>query len=231
MVKILKLMSLSVIIFTALLLLVNCSKEEDNQAPVAPSNPSPANNDDSVSPAPVLSWSACTDPQGDTVKYDVYLGITNPPDIKGNNLTTNSYTPDTLLAKTKYYWRVVAKDNKNNASSSAVWSFTTGDPILPDGDLQVIVCNQTSTNFYGGAQVYLYKSYSERLNDASRTSYYRMAVTDNTDPVNVGAIFYGLTYQKYYLFVKWTDMTNTYTGEGETFVPKGKMTKVTVKVQ
>jgi hypothetical protein len=224
-----KLLFMFVILFTTMGLFYNCSDDNTNQPPATPSNPSPANNEDSVSQSSNLTWSICADPDNDSVKYDVYLGISANPSLVSSNILLNSYKPDTLLAQTKYYWKVVAKDNKNNAATSPVWSFTTLD--APPGDLKVIVCNVAGTAYYGDADVYIYKSYSERLNDASRTSYFRKASTDNTDPHLKGAIFYALVYQQYYLFCSWTNGTVTYTGEKECFVPKGQMSTCTVKIQ
>jgi len=220
-----------VILFTTLGFFYNCSDNNENQPPAAPTNPSPANNKDSVSPAVTFSWSACIDPENDSVKYDIYLGTSTPPVLVKSNSLLNSYTPDTLNALTKYYWKVVAKDNKNNFASSPIWSFKTGEPILPPGDLDVFFCDATGTNYFGGADVYLYRSYSERFNDNSRTNYFSKASTDNTDPFHTGAIFYALTYQKYYIACSWSNGTVTFTGEGECFVPKSQTTKLVIHAQ
>ena len=76
-----------IILIMTLAILYSCSKDETptttttptNQAPNSPSNPSPADSALNVSRFVVLSWT-CTDPNaGDTLRYDVVVGSTNPP--------------------------------------------------------------------------------------------------------------------------------------------------------
>jgi hypothetical protein len=220
---------LFVLIFTTLIFAVSCKKDEVNKPPAVPTIPVPADNEDSVIVVPTIGWLACTDPENDSVKYDVYLGKTDPPALAKSNISGNSYKPDTLKALTKYYWMVVAKDINNNTASSSVWNFTTG---AEPGDLEVFVTDTLEETFYGGAEVFFYKSEADRTNDPQRTSFYKKAITDNTDPINIGAIFYRLINQKYYVFCRWDQgMGDIFTGVGESFVPAGKKTKLTVKVQ
>jgi hypothetical protein len=227
-----------VIIFTALFLTTNCTKDEGNGniptvnlPPATPINPTPADNADSISIVPTLGWSVCTDPENDAVTYDIYLGKTNPPALIKSNSLLNSYKPDTLATHTKYYWKVIAKDSKNKTASSAVWNFTTAAPVQLPGNLAVLVCDALQT-YWGGAEVFLYKTESDRTNDPQRTSYYQKATTDNSDPQNIGAVFYALTYQKYYVYAR-HDLGggNFITGVGESFIQSGKTTKLTVKIQ
>ena len=218
-----------VMIFTTLIFAVSCKKDEINKPPAVPTNPTPADNEESVLVVPAMSWSACADPENDSVKYDVYLGKTDPPALVKSNISGNRYKPDTLKALTKYYWMVIAKDINNNTASSSEWNFTTG---AEPGNLEVFVTDTLEETYYGGAEVFLYKSEADRSNDPQRTSYYQKTACDNTDPINIGAIFYRLLNQKYYVFCRWDDgMGDIKTGEGESFVPAGKITKLTVKVQ
>jgi len=71
-----------------------------------------------------LTWTA-SDPEGDALTYDVYLGTTATPGVVAGGLTDATYSP-TLVANTKYYWKVVAKDSHGYSTSSVVRSFTTG---------------------------------------------------------------------------------------------------------
>lgn len=224
-----KYLLLFVIIFTTILFTYNCKKDEGNKPPAIPLNITPANNEDSVSVSTTLEWTACADPENDSVKYDVYLGQSNPPDLVSSNLIVNSYKPDTLLLFTKYYWKVVAKDSKNNAASSSLWNFTTAEPA--PGDLQVFVCNLAGTIYYGNAEVFVYTSYSERQNDISRVSFYRKALTDSIAPGTKGAIIYALPFQQYYIFCRYDKGGGVFlTGEAIISVPKGKKSKLTVNV-
>jgi hypothetical protein len=202
--------------------------DNSNLPPTAPINPTPAHNATNVSTATTLSWSVCTDPELDLVVYDIFLGTTSPPGMVVNNWSQNTYNPGTLTPNTKYYWKVVAKDAKNYTYSS-IWIFTTG--ASTGGDLRVVVCDATETNYFGGAEVFLYKSDAERTSDPMRLNYFRKTTTDNSDPIEIGAVFYDLVYQKYYVFAR-RDLGggNFIQGVGESFVTNGITTKLTLHV-
>jgi hypothetical protein len=85
----------------------------------APSLLAPVAGATGVSATATLSWSA----SAGATSYDVYLGTSSPPPLKGNT-TGRSYAPGTLQAGTVYYWQVSAK-NSGGSAASAVWSFTT----------------------------------------------------------------------------------------------------------
>ena len=130
------LISFIAFIFT-LLLVSSCSKDKTptepvNSPPVLPSKPSPANNKADVSKTPILTWE-CSDPDNDPLTYDIYLGTSNNPTLVENNISQKSYIPDTLTGNTKYYWKVVAKDNHNNTTNGEIWNFTTNNPIPTTG--------------------------------------------------------------------------------------------------
>ncbi|MBI4727531.1 SUMF1/EgtB/PvdO family nonheme iron enzyme [candidate division TA06 bacterium] len=97
-----------------------------NNAPNAPGSPSPANNAINQSTSLILSWT-CTDPdEGDTLKYDVYFGTTNPPTTAvSTNQSAASIVCSGLENSTIYYWKIVAKDNHSSATAGPVWCFTT----------------------------------------------------------------------------------------------------------
>ncbi len=108
----------------------NYGKEEPTQAnenPSVPTGPTPANNSTGISTSPTLSWNPSTDPDGDPVSYDVYMDTNqNPTTLKTTtSLTTPQYAASGLTTGTKYYWKVVAKDDKGGASTGGPWSFTT----------------------------------------------------------------------------------------------------------
>lgn len=87
----------------------------------------PANDANTVSQTPTLTWQAVTDPDGDNIVYDVYCGTEAIPVNKvSSDLAEVSYTcSENLNANTKYYWKVVAKDANGGSGSSAVNYFTT----------------------------------------------------------------------------------------------------------
>lgn len=98
-----------------------------NRPPATPSNPTPANGSEHIDSPVVLTWN-CSDPDGDTVDYSFFLGTTgaNLSEI-ASGLTVSNYTLEDVSANTTYYWKVVATDDKDASSTSAIWRFTTGD--------------------------------------------------------------------------------------------------------
>ncbi len=96
----------------------------DNNPPNIPSNPSPSDGASGVSITPTLSWSGGDPDSGDTVTYDVYFGTSSNPSKVSSGQSSTSYTPDTLAYATKYYWKIVARDNHGAESTGPVWSFT-----------------------------------------------------------------------------------------------------------
>jgi len=80
-----------------------------NHRPFQPSDPFPADGALSVPVDVTLSWS-CGDPDGDTLKYDIYFGKDPAPPLVKKDHPTNSWDPGTLNHNTTYYWKVVAKD-------------------------------------------------------------------------------------------------------------------------
>jgi len=104
-------------------------------APNIPSNPSPSNNSTGQNfPFISLSWTG-GDPDGDTVKYDLYFGTSATPPLYSSNITSTSYNKGGLVSYTTYYWKIVAKDGFNSVSGP-VWKFTTGPYTLVDEDFE-----------------------------------------------------------------------------------------------
>ena len=97
-----------------------------NNPPKTPSNPSPADGATDVSISVSLSWSGGDTDTGDTITYDIYFGASSSPTLVKSGLTETRYIPGTLAYSTKYYWRVVAKDNHGAEAGGSVWSFETG---------------------------------------------------------------------------------------------------------
>jgi uncharacterized protein (TIGR02145 family) len=97
----------------------------DDHPPTIPANPSPVDGAFGQLLDIALTWSACSDPDRDPVTYDVYFGTDNPPTEKiSSDQTDTSLVRSNLLTATKYYWKVVAKDNHGNYTEGPVWNFT-----------------------------------------------------------------------------------------------------------
>jgi hypothetical protein len=95
-----------------------------NNPPNEPSNPSPVEGGKDIDINSDLSWT-CTDPDGGLIKYDIYLGNSNPPKQIIYNQTKKDYDPGTMSYNTTYYWKIVAWDNYGASTSGPIWSFTT----------------------------------------------------------------------------------------------------------
>ncbi|HPE69347.1 MAG TPA: caspase family protein, partial [Thermotogota bacterium] len=98
-----------------------------NYPPSAPITPVPANHTAGTARDLELGWQASTDPESDPIVYDVYLSTSSNPTTRiAQNLSTNAFTVNGLSTSTKYYWKVVAKDDHANQATSQTWDFTTG---------------------------------------------------------------------------------------------------------
>ncbi len=98
-----------------------------NIVPDQPFGPSP-NDATNLACNGTLRWSG-TDPDLDTLRYDVYLGNSSPIPLFVSNTTSTSAAFSGLYANTNYTWRIVAKDNYSGITNGPVWNFTTGAPI------------------------------------------------------------------------------------------------------
>ncbi len=96
-----------------------------NHLPFSPVLVSPALNSIQTTATVNLQWTASDVDTSDTLSYDVYFGTTNPPTVVTSaNLSASTLTK-TVSASSKYYWKVVVKDNKGGQTIGQVWSFTT----------------------------------------------------------------------------------------------------------
>ncbi|RLF30389.1 MAG: hypothetical protein DRN07_08675, partial [Thermoplasmata archaeon] len=95
-----------------------------NSSPDVPTNPSPEDGQATVAVTVDLSW-VCSDPDNDSLTYDIYFGISSPPSKVASNISSAMYNPGTLDYGTTYYWRVVAWDEHGAKTPGPTWSFTT----------------------------------------------------------------------------------------------------------
>jgi len=116
------------------------NEEINNSNPSKPENPVPATGSIGIQTDQILGWDACTDPDHDTLLYDVYLATTvrdathpfTAADIVAYNSAVNSYAPFPGLAENvDYWWKVVVKDGKSGNVSSDIWTFSTSGTAKP----------------------------------------------------------------------------------------------------
>jgi len=100
-----------------------------NNAPPVPSHPTPADSATGLATKLLTMWT-CTDPDPrDTVRYDVYFGLDNPP----ASIISAGQAPwylqlSGLAHSSTYYWKIVATDNHGSVTEGPVWRFTTYVP-------------------------------------------------------------------------------------------------------
>jgi hypothetical protein len=116
----------------AVSLVISCSdsspNEPMNRPPAIPGVIMPLHQAENVSIKPLLRWT-CSDPDRDSLKYDVYLDTANTPRIVSSQQSEVVYSPDSLVSTQKYYWKIVARDGKGDSSVSPVWDFTTTEML------------------------------------------------------------------------------------------------------
>ena len=120
-----KILLISLIMLSFIFL--SCSKDSTglgNAKPGIPSNPNPQDNANDVSVTSIISWE-CSDPEGDSLTYGVYFGISSNPPLVNSSQSETSYDPGTLNEETTYYWKILAHDDHSNSTMGDVWQFTT----------------------------------------------------------------------------------------------------------
>lgn len=101
--------------------------------PVSPHSPSPANGASAVLNNSLLTWS-CSDPDGDTLTYNVYFGTSSNPPLVLSGLSSTTFTPSLNINST-YYWKIEADDGNGNSVTGPTWSFSTSNINLGPNDV------------------------------------------------------------------------------------------------
>ena len=74
-----------------------------------------------------LKWNG-TDADGQTLKYDIYMGTTPPYQLVASNLGASTYLLSNLVPGRTYFWYVTVKDPYGGTNKSATWSFIANSP-------------------------------------------------------------------------------------------------------
>ncbi|OQP68399.1 fibronectin type III domain-containing protein [Niastella populi] len=119
-----------------------------NTPPTVPVLIMPANNGTGISFQPALQWNTANDNDQDAISYTVYMG-TDAVNLTAvvSGLANNSYTP-VLEAGKKYFWKVVALDNRGGVSESDTWQFTTTTQDVGITNLRVYYRYTDPTSIY-----------------------------------------------------------------------------------
>ncbi|MBS9462251.1 hypothetical protein KIM67_07500 [Flagellimonas sp. 389] len=97
-----------------------------NAAPESFTLTAPEKDATGISAFPSFDWEAATDPDGDTLSYNLYLGTEEDAlELYAKDLGATVYEPDVrLLTYQTYYWQVEALDGKGGATRSGIAAFT-----------------------------------------------------------------------------------------------------------
>ncbi|MBN2829353.1 MAG: hypothetical protein JXR56_03410 [Candidatus Cloacimonetes bacterium] len=96
-----------------------------NYSPETPYNPFPANGQSYVPLDVEMSW-VCSDPDGDEITYEIYLGVQSTPPLVAEGLTEAVFSPTNLEYAQTYNWRIKAWDG-SIWKTGPLWSFNTLD--------------------------------------------------------------------------------------------------------
>jgi hypothetical protein len=119
-----------------------------NNPPTVPTSPYPADKADNLpNRIPRFSW-VSEDPDGDQLRYDIYLGE-NPDNLQllASGLTTSVFeTPRLFEFGKTYYWKVVVSDGYNPPVEGPIWSFKITDKDEPPTAPELLLPTNNSKN-------------------------------------------------------------------------------------
>jgi len=131
---------------------VNITVTPVNDPPYTAYNPNPSDGQLDVDINSNLSWTG-GDLDGDPVTYDVYFGLTSPPQQVVSNQTDNTYNPGTMNFTTDYYWKIVTWDDQGASTSGSIWNFTTEGEYDWEAILTIEETNGEVDNVYFGEKI------------------------------------------------------------------------------
>jgi len=103
-----------------------------NNAPTTPTQIYPSNNELCIDNAVNFQWNASTDPDGDTITYQIEVAKNAQFSPIAHAVSASSTNRTIALEKgVAYYWRIKATDSKNEPSnySSVNQFYTEGDGV------------------------------------------------------------------------------------------------------
>ncbi len=94
-----------------------------------PHNPSPPHRSELHYVTIDLGWE-CSDPDDDSLRYDIYFGSNSPPPIIETDFPGDTYLISNLQAGTSYFWRILARDKYLYETLSSIWLLTISELVL-----------------------------------------------------------------------------------------------------
>jgi hypothetical protein len=110
----------------------------------------------------------------------------------------------------------------------------TDTPVVctTPGCLEVLVCDETQTNYFAAAEVFIYNTAAERDADVARTNQLEKGLTNSSTPKTDGAFFFQKPSQRFYFFARWTNGgTTNFSGTGDALVTTCDTAIVSCKVK
>ena len=186
--------------------------------PTSPCDPNPYNGQTGVSLYCTFSWN-CTDPEGGSLTYDLYLGTTeNQLTLKTSGSGTSAYLDDLDFNQT-YYWKVVAFDQNNHSTEGPVWHFTTKAGESPWALTDGATVNGTSVTLNGrvNPRNFYTTYYFEYGTTQSYGNTYGQGYLSGTETLSVYTTISGLSPDTYHYRVVAYNSAGTDFGTDKTF--------------
>lgn len=108
-----------------------------NRPPTAPELLAPINGNEGNLTEHTLSWGRSTDPDGDMVSYQLFIGqsLTDFRDYGLISGRSRAIFGNAIPNNTTFYWKVIALDGKGGEASSEVWTYKTNN-FSGEGSIQ-----------------------------------------------------------------------------------------------
>jgi hypothetical protein len=109
-----------------------CTGGAANQPPTTPTAPNPAHGATITTGAYNLAWGPSTDPEGQTITYDVVVKNSSNAQVAAcSNVSNSNRICAISLANGTYTWQVTAKDSLGATSTPSNWTFTISATTPP----------------------------------------------------------------------------------------------------
>ena len=102
-----------------------------NVPPNKPQNLFPENGTDNYPDALILQWQ-CEDPDGDRLRYDVFLGTGDDLALEQPEILSSKLLISELEPGAQYFWKVIARDAFGGVAEGPLWAFSTSNSTLTE---------------------------------------------------------------------------------------------------